>query len=188
MRMLKIVGVVALVLILPAASGQQQEPVETDLVEQTGRRLMQIDVTVRGPEATLAALTGEDFKLAVGRQNIDEFVLDRVCIDAGMEGFDLSDPEVEAAVPKLRTLLYFDQTHLTNSGRRRSIELAQELIPELLASGLSEAMIVSASRQLEVVSEWSSDPQALAAALEGSGPTVRSGSWRLFAATNGPKR
>jgi len=166
MKSLKIAGIAALVLVLPLASGQRQEPVETDLVEQAERRLMQIDVTVRGPQETLAALTKEDFKLAVGREDIEEFVLDRVCIDAGIEGFDLSDPEVAAAAPKLRTLLFFDQTHLTSIGRRRSIELAREMIPELLASGLSEAMIVSASRQLKVVAEWSSDPEALSAALD----------------------
>jgi len=166
MRLLKLAGATALVLVLPLASAQQQEPVETDLVEQAERRLMQIDVTVRGPADTLAALTEKDFKLAVGREDIDEFVLDRICIDGGIEGFDLSDPEVAQAAPRLRTLLFFDQTHLTSIGRRRSIELAQDLIPELLASGLSEAMIVSASRQFKVVSEWSSDPEMLIAALE----------------------
>ncbi len=166
MRLSKIAGVIGLVLILPSASGQQEEPVETDLIEQAEGRLMQIDVTVRGPADTLAALTAKDFRLAVGREDIEEFVLDRVCIDAGIEGFDLSDPEVAAAMPRLRTLLFFDQTHLTSIGRRRSIELARELIPKLLASGFSEAMIVSASRQLKVVSEWSDDPEALTAALE----------------------
>jgi VWFA-related protein len=165
MRLLKIAGIVVLILFLPSASGQQQEPVETSIVEQAERRLMQIDVTVRGPKATLAELTERDFRLTVGRDNIDEFVLDQVCIGDGIEGFDLSDPEVKVAVPKLRTLLYFDQTHLTSRGRRRSIELAQELIPRLLASGLSEAMIVSASRQLKLVSEWSSDADALIATL-----------------------
>jgi hypothetical protein len=69
-------------------------------------------------------------------------------------------------MPRLRTLLYFDQTQLTSIGRQRSIELARELIPELLESGHSEVMIVSASRQLKVVSEWSADPGALGAALE----------------------
>ena len=57
MRLPKIAGLAALVLVLPPAWGQQEEPVETDLVEQAERRLMQIDVTVRGPSETLAALT-----------------------------------------------------------------------------------------------------------------------------------
>ena len=166
MRFLKLAGAVSLLLVLPLASGQEQDPVDSGLVEQTERRLMQIDVTVRGPADTLAALTAKDFKLAVGREDIVEFVLDRICIDDGVEGLDLSDPEVAAMVPRLRTLLFFDQTHLTSIGRQRSMELARELIPELLASGISEAMIVSASRQLKVVSEWSSDPETLAAALD----------------------
>ena len=166
MKSLKTVLVASLVLILPLTSGQQQQPVDTDLVEQTERRLMQIDVTVRGSAEALAELTEKDFKLAVGREDIEEFVLDRVCIDGSIEGFDLSDPEIAAAAPKLRTLLFFDQTHLTSIGRRRSIELAQDLIPELLESGSSEAMIVSASRQLKVVSQWSSDADALVATLQ----------------------
>ncbi len=167
MKVSRIATVVVFLLAPVQVPGQEQEPVETDLVEQAERRLMQIDVTVRGPEEALRALTEADFKLAVGREDIEDFVLDRVCIDDGFDGLDLSDPEVAVAAPKLRTLLYFDQTHLTSIGRNRSIELARDLVPELLESGSSEAMIVSASRELKVVSEWSSDPEVLIAALEG---------------------
>jgi len=155
-------------LVAPMALSQetQKDPVDSGLVEQAERRLMQIDVTARGPAETVAALTAKDFSLAVGLNDIDEFTLDRICIEGGIEGLDLSDPEVAAAAPRLRTLLFFDQTHLTSLGRQRSMELARELIPKLLGSGRSEAMIISANRRLDVVAEWSSDPAVLLAAME----------------------
>jgi len=144
----------------------EQQPVESGLVEQTERRLMQIDVTVRGPASTVSALTRRDFRLTVGRKDIDNFVLDRVCIDGGVEGLDISNPEVTSSLPRLRTLIYFDQTHLTSFGRQRSMELARELIPGLLESGRSEVMIVSASHRLKVASGWSADPAVLLVALD----------------------
>lgn len=144
----------------------REKPVDSGIVEQANRRLMQIDVTVRGPATVLSTLTAGDFKLTVGREDIPEFVLDRVCIDDSAVFTDPLAPDVERIAPQLRTLLYFDQIHLTSEGRRRAIELARTLIPDLLAAGRSEAMIVSANRQLDIAAEWSSDPAALLAALD----------------------
>ena len=39
--------------------------------------------------------------------------VDRVCIDNTPGELDLSRPEVAESAPRLRTLLYFDQVHLT---------------------------------------------------------------------------
>ena len=57
----------------------ETEPIELGLVETTGRRLVQLDVSVRGPAASLTGLTAEEFEIVVGGRSIDEFSVDAGC-------------------------------------------------------------------------------------------------------------
>ena len=157
---------IALVTVAGFAQEADDEPIETGLVEQAERRLTQIDVTVRGPLEAVEELSAEAFRLTIGRNEIENFDLDRVCVDSPGPVVGPSASADGEAAPTLRTLLYFDQIHLTSEGRRRSIELARELIPKLLKTRSSEVMIVSAGRRLEVVAEWSGEPDRLVVALD----------------------
>jgi VWFA-related protein len=157
------------------AESERAEPRRTDLVETTERRLAQIDVTVKGPRASIADLDREDFHLAVGLDEIEDFVVDNLCVLPGEEPAQ----EVEVAVeeraepapvaqaprrPRASFLFYFDQHHLTMAGRARAIDLAQELIPELVADG-HRGMIVSAGQDLRTFCEMTADPAQLMQAL-----------------------
>ena len=104
MRVSRVWAVLLLCLAAGSLPAQEttEETRESGIVEQAERRLMQIDVTVRGPAETVEALKPEDFKLTVGREDIEEFVLDRVCIDGGVGDLDLEQqPELADARPKL---------------------------------------------------------------------------------------
>ncbi|MCP3979615.1 MAG: hypothetical protein GY716_09835, partial [bacterium] len=68
---------IAAVGIVGAQEQNRDEPREIGLVEQTGTRLAQIDVTVIAAPEVLAELTADDFKVKVNMTKIKEFRLDR---------------------------------------------------------------------------------------------------------------
>jgi VWFA-related protein len=153
----------------PDAAGE--EPRRTGLVETTERRLAQIDVSVAGPRETIEKLGREDFRLQIGLSQIEDFVVDNICVLPDEE----ETREVEVAVeeqsvpapvarPRTNFLFYFDQHHLTMAGRARSIDLALEMIPELIIDG-NRGMIVSAGQDLRTFSELTDDRAQLMQAL-----------------------
>ncbi|MCP3980109.1 MAG: hypothetical protein GY716_12455, partial [bacterium] len=142
------------------------------LVEQTGTRLAQIDVTVIAAPEVLAELTADDFKVKVNMTKIKEFRLDRAC-----PALDLAQPPTEAedggpapeprsanVTPRASYLFYFDQPHLTLEGRALSIDVARELMAELIV-GESRGMILSNAHELAVIQEMSGDPEVLVEGL-----------------------
>ncbi len=176
--------VVILVLIVPATAvmpAPDEKPRSIDMVERTGSRLAQLDVTVTGPKGFVEELTAADFELRVDSRFIEDFIVDRVCspsasaTDPGgtpaaedrssSPGTEEGLPSVALAKGGATYVFFFDQPHLTQAGRQEAIDLAHEMIPGLM-DGNSQAMIVSGARKLEVIQEMTSDPAALAAGLE----------------------
>ena len=149
------------------------EPRRTDLVETTERRLAQIDVSVEGPREAIANLGREDFRLQVGLAKIEDFTVDNICVLPDEEETHQAEVVVEEHAvpapvarprPSTNFLFYFDQHHLTMAGRARSIDLALEMIPELIVNG-NRGMIVSAGQDLRTFSELTDDRARLMQAL-----------------------
>jgi VWFA-related protein len=167
-----LVGVCLLcALALPATQAQQapsDEPRQTDLVETTERRLIQVDVTVEGPRDAIVDMTREDFELKLGLKKVREFILDNLCVlpdeSPGQEVEVIVEERARPARPGTNFLFYFDQHHLTMGGRARSIDVAQRLIADLIADG-NQAMIVSAGKDLRTFSEMTGDVAQLDRAL-----------------------
>lgn len=128
----------------PAAS----VPLESGLVEQTGRRLAQFVVTVLGPPSRTSRLTPGDFEVTIDGRAVDALFVDplragqdlpRRATAAATPGgtttaVDPSGTEATATSPATTVsyMLYFDQAHLTPAGRARAIDVARQLVPELI--------------------------------------------------------
>jgi VWFA-related protein len=137
-----------------------EDPVvrDSELVERAGRRLTQIDVTVEGDAQVRATLTARDFSVRVNLEKIEDFAVDCHCPPPSPSGS-------AAAAASATYLFYFDQPHLTFSGRRRALELAREIVPRLIRDG-HRGMIVSNAGRLAVVADLTGDAAALLAALD----------------------
>ncbi len=159
----------------PAASSADTDPRRSGLVERTGRRLAQLDVTVTGPADRIADLGREDFTLVVSGEYLDDFIVDRVCrapaAGAGRESTTVAVEQagpaepVAPAPPAPTFLFYFDQVHLTMAGRHRAMQMAKEFIPTLVKDG-ARGMIVSNADALETAADLTSDVDRLLAAVE----------------------
>jgi hypothetical protein len=57
----------------------EKERRDSGLIEETRRRLVQLDVSLTGPPELTADLQAEDFRLVVGGKAIQDFHVDRVC-------------------------------------------------------------------------------------------------------------
>ncbi len=154
-------------------TGEDASPKQdSGVVEHTERTLVQLDVTVRGPQEQIERLDAGDFELVIAGQVIDEFTADRVCVDdvrlANLGG-DPSTPAQEPTSlpdrPQLSLLFYFDESHLVSAGRRRAIDQSRELIETLVEDG-TRAMVVSAGKRLQIYADWTSDRSALLAAID----------------------
>jgi VWFA-related protein len=171
-------ALLCLIVAFPAAAVGQEaqapagEPRQTDLVETVERRLAQIDVTVSGPREVISDLHREDFDVKIGLSTLVDFTVDNLCllpdeepqrVEALVEEPLPAAPEAPRR-PRTSFLFYFDQHHLTMAGRARSIDLAQEMIPELITDG-NRGMIVSAGKNLRTFSEMTDDPAQLTQAL-----------------------
>ena len=66
----------------------------SSLVESTASGLVQLDVSIRGPEDIIKTLTVDDFDVVVGGRDIDSFSLDRIC-GTGDEALTASAPARE---------------------------------------------------------------------------------------------
>jgi len=157
----------------PAWGQSDPDPRDVGLVERTGRRLVQLDVTITGPEDELATLAAEDFELVVGGRRIESFTLDRICDerpaepDAAPETERIEIPEAPqpAAAGRTTYLFYFDQNHLTGMGRQSALHMGHELIDRLIAGG-DRGMIVSSGQELRTFAALTSDVGVLHDALD----------------------
>ena len=143
--------------LMPSGAVGQEEPQDSGLVEKTGARLVQVDVSVTGPPDVIATLGPEDFRVKVNGIPREEFTIDRLCEASGQQR------QTATSVPST-FLFYFDQTHLTLAGRVRAFEIARELVPRLL-DGRNRAMVVSNSTKMLVAQELTTDADAVLAAL-----------------------
>ena len=167
-----VVGLLA----LPLAG---QEPgsdavVESGLVEQAGRRLVQLDVTVTGPKDEVATLERDDFELIIGGRPIRELTVDNLCaleVDGGPSptGETHADAAEPTPVPPPRPaahfLFYFDQVHLTQAGRQFALEDAKALIPRLIVNG-DRGTIVSSGREMRTFADMTDDVDRLVTAVD----------------------
>jgi VWFA-related protein len=175
----RIVIIAAVALAITVSAGQESEKSEDvkdiGLVERTAARLAQIDVTVSGPSDRIEGLGPEDFELRVAGEFIEGFLVDRVCRSTGRAEQKPSrkkEPAPEevpaAAAPRpvpMTYVFYFDQPHLTMSGRVSALDIARELIRTLITED-AQAMIISSASEMEVTAPMTSDPEALLAALD----------------------
>lgn len=149
------------------ASGDEQ-PAATELVEEARARLTQVDVTVLGPSEIIGNLTAEDFKVRLGFKRVREFQLDNFCGGPLATAEGAGENRLAAArppAPRASYLFYFDQPHLTLSGRRRSMQLARELIPRLIR-GENRAMVVSNATDVVTLETFTADVESLLAAID----------------------
>jgi VWFA-related protein len=152
-------------------------PVEVGLEERAERRLVQLDVTVTGPSDAIADLTAEDFELAVMGRPVADFTIDRVCEQTRPTGEIGGDrPDADRALPvgpsepsfpprQANILFYFDQAHLNMTGRMRSLELARELVRQLVDDA-DRATIISSGEDVEAFADATSDRARLLEALD----------------------
>ena len=164
------------VALVQAASAQEPaptpEPRKIDLVEKTERRLVQIDVTARGPAADISSLTREDFTLVVNGEWIESFTVDRLC--GTQEGHSATHVAAETAqqppptIPPTGTptfLLYFDQHHLSIAGRQTAIDDARRMIPDLVHGG-GRVAIASSGDTVDVLCDFTGDTTRLETTLD----------------------
>jgi VWFA-related protein len=163
---------------LPTTEPGAVSPLLTDLQERVRGRLIQLDVTVSGPSGLITTLTREDFELyigniALGGQRIEEIYVDSLC--SAKSDFQESGRRaapgagvaslVNPLSPKSSYVFYFDQAHLTMEGRVRSLELARELIEEIVTPG-SQAMIISSGAETRAFADLTHDHTVLLEALD----------------------
>jgi VWFA-related protein len=154
-----------------------EEPRESGLVERTGRRLVQLDVTVSGPREQIASLEADDFQLSITGKKIKQFTLDNLCQLADEPPSREEETEPAVATPALPDtspapqraratfLFYFDQNHLTLGGRQQALETARELARELVVGG-NRAMVVSAGREVRTYAEMTDDADEVLRAID----------------------
>ena len=150
------------------AAQTEEQPREVGLLERTEARLAQLDITVKGPAEIAGDLTRDDFIIRINFKALSDFEIDRLCETASgpaAEGAedDLSPETV--ALPGPSYLFYFDQPHLTLAGRQRALDVARELV-EQLVTGNARAVILSNAARLEVIEPLTADPARLRAALD----------------------
>ena len=154
---------------------QREQPRDLDIREQTGRRLVQLDVTVSGPGQAIAALTRDDFELVVGGELIEDFFVDGTCPESSVVEPSVTEPDrPEIAAPVEATallttratfLFYFDQTFLTMAGRVQAQEQARELISKLITGG-NRGMVVSSGQKLATFADLTDSPDELLEAVD----------------------
>ena len=167
------------------AAPESEPPKDVGLMERTSARLAQIDVTVSGPKDAIAGLTAADFEVRLNDKLVRNVIVDALCSETGASRAaatpaptdapaaeapaTASSPPAVPAVPSERAstvsyLLYFDQPHLTQAGRRASIDAAREMMPKLIAGG-NRAMVVSNAKSLKVLVPLTEDESKIDAAL-----------------------
>jgi VWFA-related protein len=165
-------------LIAPLVFGQHgdagQEPIETGIVERTGQRLIQLDVSFlpkkNADASTVPELTPEDFHLVVNARPVQIEYADRICMVTQDEllaevPVASAGPAQPAPPPSQRStfIFYIDHTLLTMRGQNVALEMIELLVPDLVAGGNRGMIVSSGSRVMQ--SEFSKDPDDLLAMI-----------------------
>ncbi|HET9300562.1 MAG TPA: hypothetical protein VFO11_11510 [Candidatus Polarisedimenticolaceae bacterium] len=118
--------------ILLAAKPESAPPVDLGVTEETGTSLAQIEVTLTGPPEALVKVDARSFALALGMHDVEQLLVDGSC--AAPEAVDAPPAP---SLPRRPTtwMLYFDQPHLTVTGRIRALEMARQVLPRLFLPG-----------------------------------------------------
>lgn len=150
----------------PSLLAEDREPRDVGIEQRVKRELLQIDLSVRGPLDVIESLAPSNLQIKIARREFPVSALDRVCASDVRPVPTSSDTATAGSSRRHASFLfYFDQHHLTPEGRERSIELARELVPQLIRDG-NHAMVVSAGREMRVFVDWTEDQTRLIDGLE----------------------
>jgi VWFA-related protein len=147
-------------LVSSAQDPNREESGKAAVIERVEKRLVQVDVSVRGPRDAIAHLTARDFELSVGGREIPGFEVDAACPapNIGAAPASSGGAKVDPSY-----LLFFDQNQMSAEGRTRSLALASELVP-LLARDGGRVIVASSGQRLQTYAgPTSSVPELLAA-------------------------
>src|SRR5262249_48054399 len=140
-------------------------PVDLKLHETVATQLVQLDVTLQGPTSALQNLGATDFTLVVGGHLIEGLIADGSCSNESPVATPVTrTPATHPTPANASYLFYFDQEHLTFGGRARSLQVAHELIPKLVASG-ARAEIVSSAATFTTYASWTRNEASLLEAI-----------------------
>ena len=154
-----------------ATSANAREQLSTEVLEETKSELVQLDVSLRPKRGRTTELfpelTKDDFELEIEGRPIEIRYADKLCRSAA----DRSAPIVESgsAIPQpvrpnpATFVFYFELKHLTMRGLNTAIEMAEQLIPELIQQG-DRGILVSSGQNM-IQSEPTDDPNTLLATL-----------------------
>ncbi|ANM29378.1 hypothetical protein ABI59_06935 [Acidobacteria bacterium Mor1] len=153
------------------------QPVDSKLVEEVQRKLLQLDVSVDGPPELIGSLSDDDFILSIAGRPIHRFEVDSMCAQPPTSATASSDaatdsaaeqapplPSASATALRPTYIFYFDQSLLTMHGRQRSLHLAQDLLDSLLVPGAGVS-IASSGKRLKFYARDTDDPDTLRQAL-----------------------
>ncbi len=156
------------------AADPPEQPRDVGLMERASTRLAQIDVTVSGPKTAIEGLTAADFEVKLNDKTVPKVTVDDLCVAQPASpaavpprSIATTTPESSFEAPRSATatyLFYFDMPHLTQSGRRGSIDAARDMLPKLLAGG-HRAMIVANAAALKTILPLTSEVAKLDAAM-----------------------
>jgi VWFA-related protein len=169
----------------PSAS-PPPSPKDLGLTERVQRRLVQIDVSLKGPADRLAGLGVDHFTLTVAGRMLKPVAVDPLCpgtAPALVEAGTGSPPE--AAHTPTTYLFYFDQRNLTFVGRTRAAEQAKALIPRLVREG-NRAAIVSSGKRMTTLSGFTERNDVLLEAIDRLHRDI--GQWDDYAALEGSRQ
>ncbi|ANM29377.1 hypothetical protein ABI59_06930 [Acidobacteria bacterium Mor1] len=155
------------------ASPGDRPPRDSEIVEETGSSLLQLDVTVDGPEELIKGLTSGDFILSIAGRPIHEFTVDRFCADpaaarraaAATQDPEASTPNAEIPVAKPSYVFFFEQGLTTMRGRQQGYHVASDMIDALIGDG-ARVSIVSSGKRFKKFGEFTDDPIKARQALE----------------------
>ncbi len=156
-----------------AGSPETNGPRDTELVEETGSSLLQLDVTVDGPDELVRGLTSGDFILSIAGRPIHEFTIDRFCADPAAappptpltRDAEQATPLEQIPVAKPSYVFFFEQGLTTLRGRQQAYHVASDMIDALVRDG-ARATIVSSGKRFKTFGEFTDDPQKARQALE----------------------
>lgn len=162
----------------PAGDG----PLDLDVFEETGSRLVQIDVSFRAKKKKGGSETGEipelspeDFELVIGGNRMPLSYADRICraveaepppaeVAAAEPTAPAEPPPVPAAALRGTYVFYLEHTLLTIPGQATALAMVKQLIPELVTGG-ARGMVVSSGNRL-IQSPLTDDVDALLEVVE----------------------
>jgi VWFA-related protein len=177
-RLLAAIAVAALASASIPAAPENEKPQDVGLMERTSARLAQIDVTVSGPKSAIVGLTAADFEVKLNERLVPNVIVDALCGTPARVMAEAPETQAPPAAPgtpppaapppakaaPITYLVYFDQPHLTQAGRRSSIDAAREMLPKLMAGG-NRAMVISNSKDLRTLVPMTTDESKIDAAL-----------------------